>query len=123
LLFSLLLLDLCCTDVVQGIVKAMDMRERCAGETFILCPDKGLTYQRWIEIIAKEVGRAKPFIHLPFPIVKLATAILAPIMNIGKQRTFMYQAETGACAQRKRFFPSVCLLIFFAGSSESYGRE
>jgi hypothetical protein len=82
--------------VVQGIVKAIERREVCRDDTFILCPDEGLTYQRWIEVISEELGRAKPFLHLPFPVVKLATALLAPIMNRGKQRTFMYQVSTGA---------------------------
>jgi hypothetical protein len=80
---------------VQGIVRAITKRNECGNETFILCPDDGLTYQRWIEVISEELGRAKPFLHLPFPVVKFATALLAPVMNRGKQRTFMYQASTG----------------------------
>lgn len=80
---------------MESIVKSIALRQKCKGEIFIICPDEALTYQRWIEIISEELGRAKPSIHLPFPVVRFATALLAPVMNRGKARTFMYQAETG----------------------------
>lgn len=88
-------------DVCRGIQCAIDKRPPDSQQTsqespriYNICPDEALTYQRWIEVLCELLGRAKPRLFLPFPLVKAVTAIAAPIMNYGKQRTFMWQAET-----------------------------
>jgi len=79
--------------VVQGIVKSI-VSEKCLNEIIILCPDAPLTYKEWIIHLCALLGRSKPFIHLPFVIVKLATAMMGPIMNLGKKRLFMFKVDT-----------------------------
>ena len=102
-------------DVVQSFLLSValpkdrenSIREKNDGkfyETFIICPNDVLTYKQWIVLLSQEMGRAVPFLHLPFPMVKLSTALLAPFMNLGKTRTFMYQPKTIDRMAENRFY-------------------
>lgn len=81
------------SDIVQGISRSI-LSQKCLNEIIILCPDEALTYKEWIVHLSALLGRSKPFIHLPFFVVKLATALMAPVMNLGKKRLFMFKTYT-----------------------------
>ncbi|MDP2437423.1 MAG: NAD(P)-dependent oxidoreductase [archaeon] len=59
-----------------------------------ICPDAGLSYAQWIELCSRLLGRAPPLFRMPLPLAKTLTRLLAPVMNLGRQRTFLWQADT-----------------------------
>uniref|UniRef100_A0A7S4IW66 NAD-dependent epimerase/dehydratase domain-containing protein n=1 Tax=Vannella robusta TaxID=1487602 RepID=A0A7S4IW66_9EUKA len=86
-------------DVVEAFYVACNVpQESCTSETnsstYIIAPDNALTYAEWIKYLSQLLGRAKPFLHLPFWIVKPSTSVLSLFMNIGKTKAFMYKAKT-----------------------------
>jgi NAD dependent epimerase/dehydratase family len=49
----------------------------------ILCLDDSLSYREWIELLSEELGRQRPFVHLPVPMVKFfigCVSLSAPSM-------------------------------------------
>jgi len=79
-------------DVVEAI--RLSVTKGTIGSTYNICPDKAFTYHEMITLIAKALGRSPPLFHLPISILQKVVAIIKPIMNIGKKRTFMWQEET-----------------------------
>ena len=62
--------------------------------TYTISPDLALSYADWIATLSRLTGRAVPWLHVPYPLLKCATWLLAPVMNLGKARTFMWQVDT-----------------------------
>ncbi|KAL6071993.1 Epimerase domain-containing protein [Balamuthia mandrillaris] len=83
-------------DVVEGIVRALlvEEKEEAFNQTYILSVDEAMTYAQWVRFLSHACGRFSPFLHVPLPLVKVVTALLAPVMNLGKARVFMYNTET-----------------------------
>jgi nucleoside-diphosphate-sugar epimerase len=53
------------TDVVQGLLLAAD-HERALGQAYNITNDQFLTQGEFLEAIARELGVAPPFIHVPY---------------------------------------------------------
>jgi len=81
------------SDVVDGLLLCM-LTPRANGNTYILCADKALTTRQWVELFCSKLGRIKPFITLPVPLVKAVLKLLGPLFNIGRRRTFMFETHT-----------------------------
>lgn len=89
-------------DVTKGIELAVTTEAANCNATYFLAPDEGPALQYWIETAAGLMGRTIVPLHLPLPLVKAVTVVLSPIMNMHKNRTFMYEPETinryGGCS-------------------------
>ena len=53
------------TDVVQGLLRALDCEE-AIGQAYNISNDQPLTQQEFLEAIAEELGAAPPRIHIPY---------------------------------------------------------
>jgi len=91
-------------DVVEGIFCCFSCGEGALKETYIICPDRPLTLMAWLDVLSRELGRVKPFLHIPIPIVGLVMAALSPLLNIGKKRTFMFERETVRRMTEERWY-------------------
>jgi len=89
-------------DVVDAFMLALT--QGAPGSVYNLAPSNAETYADWISVISAEVGRVEPFMTLPMPIVKIVTSLLMPVMNLGKNRVFMYRPETIDRMQEDRFY-------------------
>jgi nucleoside-diphosphate-sugar epimerase len=53
------------TDVVQGVLRALD-RAEAVGNAYNITTDHPLTQQQFLEAIADELGVAPPRVHVPY---------------------------------------------------------
>eukprot|EP00051_Salpingoeca_urceolata_P011090 m.136837 g.136837 ORF g.136837 m.136837 type:complete len:393 (-) comp16982_c0_seq7:1478-2656(-) len=82
-------------DVNQAILLSVNASPAALNNTFFICPNESLSFKEWIVLIASFVSRTVlPWLHLPFPVVKAVTSMLAPVMNHNKRRVFMYHPDT-----------------------------
>jgi nucleoside-diphosphate-sugar epimerase len=53
------------TDVVQGLVRALE-REEAIGQSYNISHDQPLTQQQFLRAIAEELGARPPLVHVPY---------------------------------------------------------
>jgi dihydroflavonol-4-reductase len=63
-------------------------------EVYNVCPDEALSYGQWIGVLCRLLGRAQPHFSLPLPLCASVIRALAPLMNLARRRTFMWQPYT-----------------------------
>ena len=64
------------------------------GQTIIIAPDEALTYEEWIRLLSDCFERAQPVVYAPLFLMKWTIAVVGPLFNIGKPRTFMFESAT-----------------------------
>lgn len=66
-------------DVADCFVKAVDDPERTSGQIFELGGAKPYSYDEMIDVIAAKLGKKRPRIHIPLPMMKTVVAISQPL--------------------------------------------
>lgn len=82
-------------DVVDAFIASVSAGK--PNNTYVISTAEAPTIEQWITQLMKVCGRDNllPFnIHLPIGLCRVVMQLIAPIFNIGKRRTFLYQAET-----------------------------
>lgn len=65
-------------DVAAAFVRAIDDPETI-GQTYELGGPDVVTYEQLLGLIARQLGKSRPSIHLPVPLVRFAVAISKPL--------------------------------------------
>jgi uncharacterized protein YbjT (DUF2867 family) len=68
-------------DCARGIASAVTC-PAAKNETITLAGDS-MTYEEMLRVACPQLGRVSPFVALPLPIVRLAIALLGPILRPG----------------------------------------
>lgn len=79
-------------DVVEGLI--LCAKHPDARGIYNLCADAPVSHRQIIECISDVLQYPRPKIFLPLPLGQLLISVIAPIMNFGKRRTFMYHAKS-----------------------------
>lgn len=79
-------------DVTQGLLLCATNPE--ANGVYNLCTDRAITYRQLIENISDTLRYSRPKIFLPVSIGQRLISVIAPFMNLGKRRTFIYHSKT-----------------------------
>ena len=66
--------------------------------------DDAPSYREWITWIALLTCRFRPFFSVPMSVAKAGVRLIAPVMNLGKARVFMYHEVTLAKMERCRVY-------------------
>lgn len=80
-------------DVVNGILTCVTHAD-AGGNVYNLCADDAVTYFDIVQTCADILKYPKPAIFLKAPVGAVLIRLLAPIMNIGKKRIFVYHPKT-----------------------------
>ncbi|CAN8062373.1 unnamed protein product [Agarophyton chilense] len=80
-------------DVVGGIL-ACATHPSAPGNIYNLCPDESVTYMSIVQKLADVLNYPHPLLILPCAAGRLLIRIVAPLMNAGKSRIFIYHPRT-----------------------------
>lgn len=80
-------------DVVRGIL-ACATHPLATGNTYNLCADDSASYMSIVQKLSNVLKYPRPVGRLPLPVGVFLIRAVAPFMNIGKRRTFIYHAKT-----------------------------
>lgn len=83
------------TDVVDGILLCATSNG-AVGETFNLCSDETVTYRELTDTILDTLRYPRPLIFLQPWVGVLMIRLVAPLMNWGKRRIFVFHPKTVA---------------------------
>lgn len=73
------------TDVVQGLLRALD-REEAIGQAYNVTNDQPLTQQEFLEAIAEELAAAAPRIHVPYSALYAAGYLAERVATVTRSR-------------------------------------
>lgn len=79
-------------DVIDALLTAM--KSDRINRTYIIAADEAPTAEEWFREIALHVHRYPPRLKIPIAVCKPIIALIKPIMNLRKKRTFMYQESS-----------------------------
>jgi len=91
-------------DVVEGILCCLSCDDEALNDTYIICPDQPLTIKAWLDVLSRELGRMKPFFHIPIPVLEVGMVLLSPLLNIGKKKKFLFEKETMRRMKEERWY-------------------
>ena len=80
-------------DVVDGLLICAT-HPNAVGETFNLCSDDSVTYLDLIQTISDLLRYPRPLLYLPPRVGRWAIRLVAPLMNRGKDRVFMFHEDS-----------------------------
>lgn len=80
-------------DVVEGLIVCAS-HPRAVGETFHICPDQSATNREILNTLANALKCPRPCLFLNESVGVALMKIIAPVMNIGKKRVFIYHPKT-----------------------------
>lgn len=79
-------------DVIDGLLICSTHAK--AEGVYNLCADTSVSYLQMIQCIADGMNYPHPKVHLPLSIGQALITAIAPLMNMGKRRKFIYHAKT-----------------------------
>lgn len=88
-------------DVVAGLLLCATHPD-AAGNTFNLCCDDAVMVRAIVEKLTDTLGYPRPFIYLNQSIGAALMRLIAPLMNWGKRRVFLYHPKTVRQAMTNR---------------------
>lgn len=80
-------------DVVQGLMVCAT-HPKAVGGVFHICPDESISYWHLVEVIADILEVPRPKFALSQRFGEIIIRIIAPLMNRGKKRVFVYHPRT-----------------------------
>ncbi|KAI0560027.1 NAD-dependent epimerase/dehydratase [Gracilaria domingensis] len=80
-------------DVVGGIM-ACATHPSAPGNVYNICPNESETYMSIVQRLADVLKYPRPMIVLPEAIGRTLIRMIAPLMNVGKSRVFIYHPKT-----------------------------
>lgn len=80
-------------DIVNGIL-ACATHSNAPGNTYNLCTDEAVSGKAIVEKVADVLQCPRPMFSLPPSVGRVLIRLVAPIMNLGKNRVFMYHPKT-----------------------------
>lgn len=69
-------------DIVQGIIRVLENKEKSLGEIFILAGDEPQTYKEMFETICKYLDKSPPRLHFPIFISKIGMKLLSILFKL-----------------------------------------
>lgn len=88
-------------DVVQGLIICA-VHPKAKGNTYHICPDEAVTNRAIVETLADVLNCPRPAIFLKEGLGVVLMRLIAPIMNFGKQRVFIYHPKTVRQSMKNR---------------------
>lgn len=95
-------------DVVSGLMLSVTHPDM-EGKVFNLCPDESVTNRAIVEKLADTLGYPRPLIYLNKRIGVALMRLIAPLMNWGKRRIFIYNPKTVLQTMRDREYSNMKL--------------
>jgi nucleoside-diphosphate-sugar epimerase len=95
------------TDVVDGLLRALDSH-RALGQAYNITCDDVLTQEEYLCAIARATGAARPHVHVPYPVLFAAAFVLERVASLTHSR---------------RRPPATPLGIAFLGTSSRHSNE
>lgn len=89
-------------DVIRGMLAALTS-ERAANNTFILCPDAGMTFNQLFKYLGERLGVEPPKRKVPTVLAKLGIGLMSPFKNWGKT-TFLWHMKTVQSMDEERAY-------------------
>ncbi|PXF44697.1 UDP-glucose 4-epimerase [Gracilariopsis chorda] len=80
-------------DIVNGIL-ACATHPKAPGNTYNLCTDEAVSGKALVQTVADVLQCPRPIFSLPPSVGGVLIRLVAPIMNMGKRRVFMYHPKT-----------------------------
>lgn len=80
-------------DIVQGLIICA-VNPKAKGNTYHICPDEAVTNRAIVETLADVLNCPRPVIFLSEGLGVVLMRLIAPIMNFGKRRVFIYHPKT-----------------------------
>lgn len=94
-------------DVVQGLLLCATNSE--ANGVYNLCADTAITQREVVACISDALDYPRPRIFLPLSVGKGFISLIAPFMNLGKRRTFVFHAKTVSESMENRDYSNLRL--------------
>jgi nucleoside-diphosphate-sugar epimerase len=82
------------TDIVQGIVLALDTKH-AVGQAYNITNDEPMTQQQFLEAIAEELGVSKPTLHVPYHGLYYAGDLAERVAYLTKSRKQPFVTRLG----------------------------
>lgn len=80
-------------DVIAGLLICCT-HPQAVSQTFNLCADQSVTYRAILELCADVLKYPRPLVFLSQRTGRFLMSFIAPFMNIGKRRVFMYHRDS-----------------------------
>jgi dihydroflavonol-4-reductase len=82
------------SDVVQGVILALERFQAVKGRTFIISDSRAYSYEEIYTIMAVIFGKDPPVMHIPVPLAKVMVAPVQLVNWIRRKPNFIWRVST-----------------------------